>query len=283
MCHLRDINLTVIRFFLQLLIFSAALQGCATSYVDAVRNAEHLSQEAGFTPQLVKGGDFWITTYQKISDTSQPINIYIEGDGKVFANRDFISDNPTPRELMFLKLALSDPRPNVVYLARPCQYTAVELNPTCSKQYWTDYRLSEETILAMNEAINSITKNSRFNLIGFSGGGGAAVLIASKNTNVQNILTIAANLDTDAFADHHKRKLMSGSLNPIHYVDAVKNIPQLHLSGSKDTVVPPFIGKRFVDQIHTGCAKHKIISGAEHNANWNRHWQNIIQSKISCN
>ena len=41
----------------------------------------------------------------------------------IFADGSANSDNPTPVNPMLLKLATMDKRPNIVYIARPCQYT----------------------------------------------------------------------------------------------------------------------------------------------------------------
>jgi hypothetical protein len=258
------------------------LSGCNTNRLNANKTADHLAKKQSFTQKLVKGGDFWITTYEKITDSDSPFVIYIEGEGEIIPNKYFVSENPTPTRPMFINLAFADHRPNVVYLARLCQYTPMELNPKCNNQYWNDKRYSEETVAAMNEAINKITQGKRFDLVGFSGGGGIAVLVAARNNKVNSILTIAANLDIDEFAKYHKTRPIVGSLNPIDYADNVKHIPQIHFSGAKDKVVPPFIGENFVNKINTGCARHEIIPQAEHNSYWNKVWSYILSSKMVC-
>jgi len=81
---------------------------------------------------LAKGEEFWITTYQKIENKSAPYVFYIEGDGAAFVNKYRVSNNPTPRKQMLLNLAAMVKRPDVVYVARLCQYTPMELNPKCN-------------------------------------------------------------------------------------------------------------------------------------------------------
>ena len=51
------------------------------------------------------------------------VNIYIEGDGRAWLNKNRPSLDPTPKNSLALKLAEIDPAPNVIYLARPCQYS----------------------------------------------------------------------------------------------------------------------------------------------------------------
>jgi dienelactone hydrolase len=146
---------------------------------------------------------------------------------------------------MLLSLAAMDKRPNIVYVARPCQYTPMELNSKCNPSYWTVKRFSDDSVSSINDVINKINSHQhKFSLIGYSGGGGIAVLIASRNNMVKDIITIAGNLDISAFTNHHKVSPMSGSLNPIDYAKLINNIPQLHLSGGKDKIIPPFIAEK---------------------------------------
>ena len=106
------------------------------------------SPNQNFKKVLVQGGDFLITTYQKIDNSSQPFVFYIESDGVTYGvNGDKPSLNPTPIRQTFLELAAMDKRPNVVYVARPCQYTPMELNPKCDSSYWTNKRLSDDSKL----------------------------------------------------------------------------------------------------------------------------------------
>ncbi len=270
------------RVFLPILLLTAIITGCNTSRFNAGKTADRLAQKHEFTKKLVKGGDFWFTTYQKISDPSGPKVIYIEGDGKIMANRYAISDNPTPTKPMLISLAFADPRPNVVYLARPCQYTPMEVNSQCNNTYWTNKRYSEDSIEAINQAINKISSNDKFELVGYSGGGGVAVLIAARNKNTSSVLTIAANLDIDDFIKYHNAAPMVSSLNPIDYASAVKNVPQLHFSGGKDKIVPAFIGEKFTARITTGCARHEIIPEVEHDKYWQKYWDYILNSSITC-
>jgi hypothetical protein len=197
------------------------------------RPSESIEQR-GFKKKLVKGGDFWITTYQKITAPNKPYVFYLEGDGVAFAGKYKVSLDPTPRTQMLLKLVAIDERPNVIYVARPCQYTPMNLNPKCNNQYWTNKRMSDDSVHALNEVINNINNNQKFSLIGFSGGGGIAVLVAARNNMVRDILTIAANLDHVAFTTLHKVSPMTESLNPIDYTAKIRTIPQLHLSGGND-------------------------------------------------
>lgn len=239
----------------------------------------------GYEKVLVKGGDFWITTYQKITDHNKPNVYYIEGDGAAFEGKYRISRNPTPRRQMLMILASIDKRPNVIYIGRPCQYTPMDLNPKClhDTSYWTDKRMSDDTVIAINDVINKTNSSgAKFSLVGYSGGGGIAVLIAARNPRVKDIITVAGNLDHRAFTDYHNVTPMIGSLNPINYAKLVNQIPQWHLSGGKDKIVPPFIADKFVQAAGSTCVKQKIFSGNDHRAGWDAVWEYIYTTPLRC-
>ncbi|MDG1436818.1 MAG: alpha/beta hydrolase [Rickettsiaceae bacterium] len=256
---------------------------CVLSSCKTARMPTESIDEYGFSKVLVKGGDFWITTYQKITNPNKTYVFYIEGDGLAYINKYRISPNTTPKHQMLLRLVVQDERPNIVYVARPCQYTPMELNPSCNNAYWTSKRMSEDSVYSLNEAINKINNKQKFSLIGFSGGGSMAVLIAARNQQVKDILTVSGNLDHRAFNLFHNVSPMNESLNPIEYVDKVKHIPQLHLSGGKDKIVPPSIAAKFVDAASSNCVKQKIYHKSSHSEGWKDSWYNILSSeKINC-
>jgi dienelactone hydrolase len=265
---------------LLLLLSTALLSSCKTLTYGYEPGS--IGDMYGFEKILVKGGDFWITTYQKVSNKHKPYVFYIEGDGAAFSGRYKVSHNPTPRRQMFINLAAMDDRPNIVYIARPCQYTPMELNPKCKMQYWTDKRMSDDSVQAINDVINKINNQHKFSLIGFSGGGGIAVLVAARNYMVKDITTIAANLDHVAFTTLHNVTPMIGSLNPIEYTEQVKNIPQLHISGGKDTVIPPFIADKFVQKASSNCVKQKIYEDISHTHGWKRIWEYVYTRPVRC-
>jgi dienelactone hydrolase len=262
-----------------ILILALFLSGCKGYN----RDLESIEKFSHFEKVLVKGGDFWITTYQKISNKNKPYVFYIEGDGSAFNGKYRVSSNPTPKSHLLIDLAAMDERPNVVYIARPCQYTPMHLNPTCNSKYWTNKRLSDDSVQSLNDVINSINNNhNKFSLVGYSGGGGVAVLIAARNHMVKDIITIAGNLDIVAFTGHHKVTPMIGSLNPIDYAWEVRNIPQLHVSGGKDTIVPPFIANKFVQKASSNCVKQMIFQNTTHWKGWDIIWKDLYKTPVLC-
>ncbi len=255
--------------------------------IDGRKSADSIAQNHGFVHKYTMGEQFVITTYEKITTPNAPYVFYIEGDGRIVSH-GLITSDPTPSKPMLLNLAVIDTRPNVVYLARPCQYLPKLPDKSCNKLYWTNKRLAPEVIASLNEVINKISQGQKIHLVGFSGGGGAAVLIAAKNPNVISLLTIAGSLDTDRFASYHGRKdQLDQSLNPLDYSNAICQIPQLHLSGGKDKIVPAFLAKNFMEKsaaanIRHRCMKHQIIPTADHKNGWQEIWPDILKQELHC-
>lgn len=237
----------------------------------------------GFTERVVRGGDFYLLTYQKVTNPSAPYVVYIEEDGAIGDIR--VSDDPTPRKSRALRLAMLDKRPNVVYVSRPCQYVKYlgqEFSAGCDQRYWSDMIMSDPVIESVNSVINQVTKQAPVHLVGGSGGGSVAVLVAARNSHVKSILTIGANLDHAAFRALHRVSRMGHSLDPINYVDVVARIPQLHVSCGKDIIVPPFIVDKFVSSSAGKCAQHVIIPNIDHYKGWEDAWPSVLDIPIVC-
>jgi len=126
----------------------------------AIRNnkADNFAISAGFNKVIVITKQFKLFTFQKINNDDSHLTIYIEGDGLAYLDRYRPSLNPTPTGPISLKLAVLDPTPNVLYIARPCQYVPREENPACNFEYWTFKRYAPEVLVSINETIDLVKK-----------------------------------------------------------------------------------------------------------------------------
>ena len=96
-----------------------------------------------FAYKPMQTNQYLLASWQKITDSSSSIRIYLEGDGKAFDYRGLPTQNPTPKNKFLRNMAFSDPHANVVYLARPCQFVQ---DSHCKVEDWTVGRFSEQIV-----------------------------------------------------------------------------------------------------------------------------------------
>lgn len=252
------------------------LTGCAGSPTQSI------AKRNGFEQKNIQTATFNLSTQQKILKPGKDVHIYIEGDGNAWISRTRLSKDPTPRQSTVMQLASIDPNPNVVYLARPCQFSPNDLQTVCSPRYWSIARYSSTVVLAINSAISQIkqtAKAKRVHLIGFSGGGTLAVLAAAKrkDKDIASIRTIAGNLDLGAMDKIHRTTPLSESMDPLLIASKIKHIPQIHFSGGKDKIVPTIVAQNFIKAGNINPKSLVIVKDASHHSNWQKHWLQLLK------
>ncbi len=207
---------------------------------------------------------------QHASDT---LHVYIEGDGFAWATRTRPSSNPTPTASTTLDMARHDTTYNaVLYLARPCQYQ--QNDALCEQRFWTTDRFAPEVISASSEAIDQIKAQvgaKKVVLVGYSGGGAVAALVAAQRQDVTFLGSVAGTLNTKAFTDFHKVTPLHGSRNPQDIAMLVQSIPQRHVSSPSDAIIPPLISASFckAQQRPEYCLE---IPHMKHGDSWYKMW-----------
>lgn len=206
--------------------------------------------------------------------------IYIEGDGLSYVTREVVSSNPTPINPQTLKLFLEDDTPCKLYAARPCQYV---WQKECIEDIWTSKRSSQEVITSYLELLSGLKKDlhvKSFWLIGYSGGGSVALLTAAMDKNVSYVTTIAGNIDTAFWTNYHDITPLYGSLNPADYTKELENVPQDHLIGADDTIIPKDIFDAYIKRFNSQKLIHSCIyENVSHHDGWERIWKNYLQQK----
>jgi hypothetical protein len=278
-------------------LLAALLAGCAG--FDRSGTADQLAKPAGMTRSLVRTSGFVLTAFTRSRDARAPWVVYIEGDGLAWLSRTEPSPDPTPRTPVGLQLAVLDPAPNVLYLARPCQYTPFEVDRRCHRDYWTGRRFAEEVVAAMNEAIDRVVRASGravppvggretesprgVRLVGYSGGGAVAALIAARRGDVIDLRTVAGNLDHVALNRHHEVSPLRGSLNAADVAPRLAGLPQLHLVGGRDKVVVPSVAESYAARAgDRRCIRIQRIDGATHEDGWTEIWPTILRRSPAC-
>lgn len=285
--------------YLPALLMAGILVGCAVpSPGERVRLAGQLVAEANWRPLRLHTASFTLAAYvptQKpaqestsssvgSASTSDTLTVYLEGDGLAWISRSQVSLNPTPLEPTALKLALRHPGTAAAYLARPCQYVYGPDARNCSKAYWTDQRFSPEVVVAVNEAVDQLKTRAgarRITLVGFSGGGAVAALVAARRTDMRMLITIAGNLDTDAWTKHHGITPLDGSLNPADQWQLLRSVQQLHFVGSDDSVVPEAVIRSYLNRYPTDLRPElRVVQGFGHHCCWEQQWANLIGQTV---
>ena len=114
-------------------------------------------------------------------------------------------------------------------------------------------------------------------LIGFSGGGTLATLLTARRQDVERLVTVAGNLDTKAWAKHHAVSPLTGSLNPLDVAGSIAGVPQLHLVGGKDKVVPASLTRKFVQRTGSRVARIETFPDNDHGCCWPDLWPGVLQ------
>jgi pimeloyl-ACP methyl ester carboxylesterase len=254
-------------------LFIAA--GCASSFFTADR-VYRLARNAGFQRRIVEAGRFQVVVYLKAAaQAAQRVHVYIEGDGTPWIRHRRVARNPTPRNPLALKLMQLDPNPSL-YLGRPC-YHGLHNMPSCDPRFWTSDRYSEAVVESMAIALKALLAELSLDdavLIGHSGGGTLAMLLAARIPMVRAVITVAANLDTDAWAAYHHYLPLHRSLNPARLEPLPPRIFQLHLAGKEDVNVPPNLIRPVVERQHN--ARWQVVRGQNHTCCWEALWPAVL-------
>ncbi|HAX91257.1 MAG TPA: alpha/beta hydrolase, partial [Rhodospirillaceae bacterium] len=148
-----------------------------------------------------------------------------------------------------------------------------------------DKRFAPEVIASVDQTITALVgKNMTptIDLVGYSGGGAVAVLVAAQRRDVRSIRTIAGNLDHEAVNALHEVSRMAGSLNAIDVAGRVATIPQIHFSGSADDIVPSSVAQRFLERAASPCVRTETVRGASHEEGWHVVWPALLKHAPTC-
>lgn len=223
--------------------------------------------------QTIKANEFDIN-YLANDRNSQTLHIYLEGDGLPWLNRFTVSPDPSPRDPLALSLMLQDPT-DAIYLSRPCYFLELP-DQKCNPRLWTIARYSETVVDTMLIAINKIVAKKKVKhlvLIGYSGGGVLAALLAERLSVSNAYVTIAANLDIKKWTTLHQYSELSDSLNPAE-IEQTSFQPALHFIGGLDKIVPKEISEDFIAKTK---GNRIIIESFDHRCCWVKQWPQLLK------
>jgi dienelactone hydrolase len=255
---------------------AAALMSLLCACQDMTAHATRAAQHAGLTPSLIQGTRYRHEIFTKPSTPGDILFVFIEGDGSPWSRDGMrVSRDPTPHRALALELAEHTPHA-ILYLGRPC-YFSVRSDPGCNTRVWTAERYSAAVVESLASVVSRYAANNgyrRVALIGYSGGGTLAVLMAPKIPSAGSVITIAANLDVEAWAGWHGYLPLEGSLNPATEPPLNPAIQQWHLVGDRDVTVPARVTRRYLDHMRAERIWH--FARFDHACCWVEQWPNIL-------
>jgi dienelactone hydrolase len=261
-----------------LVIAVLACAACATpaQRIDAYARAHEFSR--GETA----AGPFQLVTYYnaaarqlRAAGFAPIVHVYLEGDGTPWLDATRAAADPTPRDPLALRLMARDPAPSV-YLGRPC-YHGYAQAAECNPLFWTHARYGVVVVERMASALRRVLADlgqSRVVFIGYSGGGVLAMLLAARFEETAAVVTVASNLDIEAWAQLHGHSALAGSLNPARQPPLSSTVAQWHLTGARDEVVPPaLVGAAVANQ---PAAAVEMFEEYDHVCCWEQGWPDIL-------
>jgi len=254
------------------LVAALALAACATPSERFERRATAL----GLTSILLPGEGFDHRAYSAgLRQGSAALHVYIEHDGTPWIGLDRVAADPTPRTPFALELMAKDSGPRLL-LGRPCHFEP-RPDPPCNPLLWTHGRYSSAVVTSMVAALSGFLMahpHEHVVLIGYSGGGTLAWLMAAQIPGTTGVVTIAANLDIDEWARIHGYSQLAGSLNPARAPPLAPAIDQRHYVGGRDANVPPSVVRSFARR----HPEARVIEIAEfdHLCCWIERWPQLL-------
>jgi hypothetical protein len=260
-------------------VVSFLLSSCATNSASLWEKEVRRGWTRGFKPLDLSASPFRLAGLLK-GETGPDLIIYIEGDGRAVVHGRPSSD-PTPRQAQALELALRDPAPLVLYLARVGQFMSAYARPEY-RRFWAEARLAPEVVEAAGRAIDEVKRRVgavRLHLVGYSGGGGLAVLLAERRADVASLVTVAGLLDTEWWVKQGGWYPLTGSLNPASLAPSLASLPQIHIYGLDDKVVTPGMARRF-----SGLTKFSdltLVSERTDHYDWTSFWPGLLERAVA--
>lgn len=233
---------------------------------------------AGVSQEIVTGSHFrHVTTQiQRQDQATGPLHIYISGDGRPFLSRTEVASDPSTPNPYVLKLMRQDTQPAVL-LGRPC-YHGLSRDSGCGPRQWTTHRYSSRVVDSMVATARKLSRGRPSVLIGYSGGGTLAMLMAPQLENIVGVITVAANLDVTAWTRHHEYSALIGSLNPALSFEKTHAIPQMHFFGARDENIPGSMVAGIAESLPNGSVY--IVNNYGHTCCWHKNWAELLQQAL---
>lgn len=257
------------------LSFIAAWLVSACASLTPSERMDAQAARAGAARLVMQGAEFKHVVYSRAAEPASVLTIFIESDGSPMLGERIVKD-PTARQPIALPLMLGFDGPALL-VGRPCYHALADAR--CSWRDWTLGRYSQAVVDSMAAVIRRQSREldaREVQLVGYSGGGVLAVLIAERLDNVRAVITIAANLDVDAWTKQHGYTPLSESLDPARSERAHPWV-EIHLQGGRDRNVPPESTRAYFERYSS--ARRVTFEKYDHTCCWVEDWAEV-QSRV---
>ena len=256
---------------------AGALCAAALSLAACASPIERLIADHELEHAVIAGSAFEHTVFRKTGGTTGGrLHVYIDGDGTPWIDGNVMAIDPTPSDPLALRLMLLDGTDSV-YVGRPC-YFGMSRSSNCEHDVWTFGRYSADVVESMATAIAALVSDGDYTdvrLIGYSGGGVIALLVAGRIPVVTSVVTIAANLDTEEWTRSRGFLPLRNSLNPADSEPLPASVLHVQLAGGRDEVVPLSVTESFRRSGH--ASELWVYADFDHRCCWERIWPGLLE------
>lgn len=244
-----------------------------------------LARTAGWNWAIVDAGSFDLAVAASPPRSGEILTVYLEGDGLAYVRPSQPARDPTPTDPVALRLAMADPFSGpVAWIGRPCQYTMAGHGRSCRVEYWTVARYAPEVVDSMNAAVDDLKRRDNARqvvLVGYSGGGALAVLLAARRHDVKSIATVVGDLDLDYWTRRDGLTPLRQSLDPAAVAASLGQLPQVHFTGGRDRVVGSDVVESYLRRLPPGAPARMVeIPDYTHTCCWSRDWRSLSASLV---
>jgi pimeloyl-ACP methyl ester carboxylesterase len=242
------------------------------------RGVDKEAEAQGLRRIDLQGTEFGHSVLQNRAAGTAPalLHVYIDGDGTPWIGAGRPARDPGPRNPLALRLMGLDRAP-AVYLGRPC-YLGRSADPACHPWHWTHGRYGEPVVASMAAALERLRQargDPELALIGYSGGGALAMLLAARLERVPLLVTLAGNLDPERWAERHGYSPLSTSLNPSSLGPLSARTRQIHIVGAQDQNLPPELIRAALR--NQPRVELWVVPGMDHRCCWERDWPELLR------
>lgn len=250
------------------------LTGCAR----VPSSPQAFAARLGLEPLTVPGAPFQHRAWFKPGAGGR-LHVYLEGDGRTQLADGRIAADPGPAGTLVLELLAQDDAPALL-LGRPCHH-GLAASAGCDARVWTTRRYSQTVVRSLAAALGAFRArhgDAGVVLIGHSGGGTLAMLLAPEVYGVRAVVTLAGNLDVGAWTALHGYSPLDG-LDPARAAPLPAGIAQHHWAGADDREVPPALSAAAIARQPGACLI--VLDDVGHTRGWAAVWKDLLGTLAS--